>query len=59
MLNLHSITSSFVVSFHICEVNIDPRSIMMSLRTPCNANIFLMKSSENCHAFISLVHGRK
>ena len=37
----------------------DPRSVMISFGSPCNRNISLMKSSENCRASISLVHDRK
>jgi len=59
LLSLRSIPSCFVVSFHRSEVNMDPRSVMISLGIPCNRNISLMKSAENCRASISLVHDKK
>jgi len=59
VLNLRSIPCCFVVSVHRSEVNTDPRSVMISLGIPYNRNISIMKSSENCRASISLVHGKK
>jgi len=59
VLSLLSIPSFFVVSFYKSDVNIDPRSVIMSRGSPRSLNISLMKVSWNCRASMFFVHGIK
>jgi len=47
VLNRLSIPSSFVVSFHKSDVNIVPRSVIISFGSPCSRNISFIKLSQN------------
>jgi len=59
VLNRLSIRSGFVVSFCKSDVNIVPRSVIISFGCPWSRNISLIKLFANCHAFISLWQGIK
>jgi len=54
-----SIPSSFVVSFHKSDVNIVPRSVIISFGSLWSRNISLIKLFTNCRAFISFLQGIK
>ena len=52
---------SCVISFHLSDVNMDPRSVVMSLGIPCSLKTFSVNSLPviNCPAVISVLHGIK
>jgi len=57
VLNLLSLPSFFVVSFHRSEVIIEPRFVILSRCSSWSLNISLMKGSWNRRASMSFVDG--